>query len=71
VLVRAFDRPLAPQHDFLGRAVLEEESQRLVKEVGDIIGFRGPYSNVFPLEKWKGKNLVFVASGIALPPCAP
>ena len=38
------------------------------KDVGDIIGFRGPYGNVFPLEKWKGKNLVFVAGGIALPP---
>ncbi len=38
------------------------------KEVGDIVGFRGPYGNVFPLEDWKGKNLVFVAGGIALPP---
>ncbi len=38
------------------------------KEVGDIVGFRGPYGNVFPLEKWKGKSLVFVAGGIALPP---
>jgi NAD(P)H-flavin reductase len=38
------------------------------KEVGDIVGFRGPYGNVFPLEAWKGKNLVFIAGGIALPP---
>jgi NAD(P)H-flavin reductase len=38
------------------------------KEVGDIVGFRGPYGNVFPLEDWKGKNLVFIAGGIALPP---
>jgi NAD(P)H-flavin reductase len=38
------------------------------KEVGDVIGFRGPYGNVFPLEKWKGKSLLFVAGGIALPP---
>ncbi len=38
------------------------------KEVGDILGFRGPYGNVFPLEDWKGKNLVFIAGGIALPP---
>ena len=38
------------------------------KEVGDIVGIRGPYGNVFPLEDWKGKNLVFVAGGIALPP---
>jgi NAD(P)H-flavin reductase len=38
------------------------------REVGDQIGFRGPYGNVFPLEQWKGKSLVFVAGGIALPP---
>jgi sulfhydrogenase subunit gamma (sulfur reductase) len=38
------------------------------KDVGDVIGFRGPYGNVFPIESWKGKNLVFVAGGIALPP---
>ena len=38
------------------------------KEEGDIIGFRGPYGNIFPLEEWKGKNLLFIAGGIALPP---
>jgi NAD(P)H-flavin reductase len=37
-------------------------------EEGEIIGFRGPYGNYFPLEEWKGKNLVFIAGGIALPP---
>jgi NAD(P)H-flavin reductase len=37
-------------------------------EVGDTIGFRGPYGNVFPIEKWEGKNLLFIAGGIALPP---
>ncbi|MGR3177405.1 MAG: FAD/NAD(P)-binding protein [Candidatus Anammoxibacter sp.] len=36
--------------------------------VGDTVGFRGPYGNTFPIEKWEGKNLVFVAGGIALPP---
>jgi sulfhydrogenase subunit gamma (sulfur reductase) len=35
---------------------------------GDIIGFRGPYGNIFPIEDWKGKNLLFIAGGIALPP---
>jgi len=35
---------------------------------GDIIGFRGPYGNIFPIDEWKGKNLVFIAGGIALPP---
>jgi NAD(P)H-flavin reductase len=38
------------------------------KEVGDIVGFRGPYGNVFPIESWKGKNLLFITGGIALPP---
>jgi len=38
------------------------------REVGDVIGFRGPYGNAFPIEAWKGKRLVFVAGGIALPP---
>jgi sulfhydrogenase subunit gamma (sulfur reductase) len=35
---------------------------------GDTIGFRGPYGNIFPLDQWEGKNLLFVAGGIALPP---
>ena len=38
------------------------------KDVGDVIGFRGPYGNVFPIDAWAGKSLVFVAGGIALPP---
>ncbi len=37
-------------------------------EVGDSMGFRGPYGNIFPVEEWKGKNLLFIAGGIALPP---
>lgn len=35
---------------------------------GDILGFRGPYGNYFPIDEWKGKNLLFIAGGIALPP---
>jgi NAD(P)H-flavin reductase len=38
------------------------------REEGDIIGFRGPYGNTFPLEQWQGKNLLYIAGGIALPP---
>jgi NAD(P)H-flavin reductase len=37
-------------------------------EVGDTVGFRGPYGNIFPVEKWEGKNLLYIAGGIALPP---
>jgi len=36
--------------------------------VGDTIGFRGPYGNYFPLEEMKGKNVVFIAGGIGLAP---
>jgi NAD(P)H-flavin reductase len=37
-------------------------------EEGAEVGFRGPYGNKFPINEWKGKNLVFIAGGIALPP---
>lgn len=37
-------------------------------EEGATMGFRGPLGNSFPIEDWKGKDLVFVAGGIALPP---
>jgi sulfhydrogenase subunit gamma (sulfur reductase) len=35
---------------------------------GDVIGFRGPYGNHFPLDKLKGKDLLFIAGGIGLAP---
>ncbi|MDR0688179.1 MAG: FAD/NAD(P)-binding protein [Prevotellaceae bacterium] len=37
-------------------------------EEGQTMGFRGPYGNSFPLDGWKGKSLLFIAGGIALPP---
>jgi len=37
-------------------------------EPGDTMGVRGPYGNSFPIEEFFGRNLVFVAGGIALPP---
>jgi NAD(P)H-flavin reductase len=37
-------------------------------EEGATMGFRGPFGNTFPLDEWKGKNLLFIAGGIALPP---
>ncbi|MFZ5831908.1 MAG: FAD/NAD(P)-binding protein [Planctomycetota bacterium] len=37
-------------------------------EKGDIIGFRGPYGNCYPMDKWRGKNLIFIGGGIAMPP---
>jgi NAD(P)H-flavin reductase len=38
------------------------------RDVGDLVGFRGPYGNAFPIEGWGGRSLLFVAGGIALPP---
>jgi NAD(P)H-flavin reductase len=35
---------------------------------GDIIGIRGPYGNGFPVDDWKGKNLIFIGGGIGLAP---
>jgi len=36
--------------------------------VGDTIGVRGPYGNSFPIEEWKGKNLMFIGGGIGQAP---
>jgi NAD(P)H-flavin reductase len=38
------------------------------KDVGDVIGFRGPYGNWFPIEDMYDKNLIFVGGGIGLAP---
>ena len=35
---------------------------------GELLGVRGPYGNQFPIEKWKGKNLIFIGGGIGLAP---
>jgi sulfhydrogenase subunit gamma (sulfur reductase) len=35
---------------------------------GDQFGVRGPYGNGFPMDSYRGKNLVFVAGGIGLIP---
>ena len=32
------------------------------------MGFRGPYGNGYPTEEWKGRNLIFLGGGIAMPP---
>ena len=36
--------------------------------VGDVIGFRGPYGNSFPIEEMEGKNILFIGGGIGLAP---
>lgn len=37
-------------------------------EVGDTVGFRGPYGNWFPVDEFKGRSVLFIAGGIGLPP---
>src|SRR4030042_2109189 len=37
-------------------------------EAGDFIGVRGPYGNGFPIDEWRGKNLVFIGGGVGLGP---
>lgn len=40
-------------------------------KIGDLIGIRGPYGNKFPLEQWKGRDLVFIGGGVGLAPIWP
>jgi sulfhydrogenase subunit gamma (sulfur reductase) len=35
-------------------------------DVGDTVGFRGPYGNGFPLEQLRGKDLFFAGGGIGM-----
>jgi sulfhydrogenase subunit gamma (sulfur reductase) len=38
---------------------------------GDVVGVRGPMGNCFPMEKFKGKNLVVLGGGIGGAPLRP
>jgi NAD(P)H-flavin reductase len=33
---------------------------------GNLVGFRGPYGNSFPIDNWQGKNLVFIGGGMGM-----
>ena len=37
-------------------------------EPGDTVGVRGPYGNNFPVDEWKGKNILFIGGGIGQAP---
>ena len=39
--------------------------------VGDMVGVRGPMGNGFPMDKFKGKNLVVIGGGIGGAPLRP
>lgn len=38
---------------------------------GDRVGIRGPYGNSFPMEQWKGRNVLLAGGGIGLAPLRP
>ncbi|MGO9004580.1 MAG: FAD/NAD(P)-binding protein [Beijerinckiaceae bacterium] len=40
-------------------------------KVNDQIGVRGPYGNRFPVDEWKGHDLVFIGGGVGLAPIWP
>jgi NAD(P)H-flavin reductase len=37
-------------------------------EVGDIVGLRGPLGTPFPVDEWKGKNIITIGGGIGQTP---
>jgi sulfite reductase subunit B len=37
-------------------------------EPGAVVGIRGPFGNPFPIDKMKGRDMLFVAGGLGLPP---
>lgn len=40
-------------------------------EPGDAVGVRGPFGNTFPLDEYRGKNIIIIGGGIGLAPLRP
>ena len=38
---------------------------------GDIVFLRGPYGNAFPINEWRGKNILIAGGGIGIAPLRP
>ncbi|RKZ09744.1 hydrogenase [Candidatus Fermentibacteria bacterium] len=38
---------------------------------GDIVSLRGPYGNAFPINEWRGKNILIAGGGIGIAPLRP
>lgn len=40
-------------------------------QVGDTLGLRGPFGTGWPVDDWRGKDVILVAGGVGLPPLRP
>lgn len=61
--------PSAGGHlEFCIRAVGEVTSEICALDAGDRLGIRGPLGRPFPLERFRGRDILFVAGGIGLAP---
>ncbi|MFC1899632.1 FAD/NAD(P)-binding protein [Chloroflexota bacterium] len=40
-------------------------------QLGDKVGVRGPFGNYFPLDEYKGKNVIIIGGGIGIAPLRP
>ena len=38
---------------------------------GDNVSLRGPYGNAFPIDEWRGKNILIAGGGIGIAPLRP
>ena len=59
------------QKDYIEVSVLRfgKNTQALhLADEGDTVGLRGPYGNSFDVEKWEGKNILFIGGGIGQAP---
>jgi NAD(P)H-flavin reductase len=60
------DQASAPTIECTFRMVGKVTSALRAMSKGQVIGFRGPYGNHFPVDDWKGKHLVFIGGGIGM-----
>ncbi len=59
------DRPI-PTVECTFKAVGKVTHALRSQSVGSIVGFRGPYGNHFPVDEWRGRDLVFLGGGIGM-----
>lgn len=60
------DRPRVLSHTI--RLVGQVTNALARQPVGSVIGVRGPFGSLWPLDAARGRNLILVAGGIGLPP---